>query len=232
MRTIITTGKSRATRKLFLLGACGLLAITVIQVPRLADLWGQVAFQQEQTAQMLAGLGETEKTQELAKQLAEVESELHAIEVMMVGIEKMPTIQSVLMELARDSGCQLRKAAIQSGTSLRWELENADIAAGESEPLLPGPIPATAALPEMNPESHYQLTTAQISLTLNGTLAQTLDFFDRVHQQPWLMRVAQINLSREGEDNGQLVVEANLAFHKLVRQEKSEVESMPWRGSK
>jgi len=231
MRTIITTGKSRATRKLFLLGACGLLAITVIQVPRLADLWGQVASQQEQTAHMLAGLAETEQTQELAKQLAKVQSELQAIELTMVGMEQMPTIQSALMELARDAGCQLRKAAIQPGSSLPWELENEGSAVGESAPPLPGQAQASAVptLSEINPERPYRLNTEQISLTFTGSLTQTLDFLDRVHQQPWLMRVAQINLSREGENNGQLVVEANLAFHKLVRQAKSESESMPWR---
>ncbi|MCC7337062.1 MAG: hypothetical protein IT422_18375 [Pirellulaceae bacterium] len=229
MRSIVTTEKSRATRRFFLLGACGLLAITVIQVPRLADLWGQMASQQEQTAQMLAGLAETEQTQELTKQLVKVQGELQAIELTMVGIEQMPTIQSDLMELARDAGCQLRKAAVQPGSSLTWELENEDVADGESEPPLPGQLPDVPAMPEMNPESPYRLTTEQISLTLTGSLIQTLDFLDRVHQQPWLMRVAQIHLSRDGENNGQLVVEANLAFHKLVREAKSETESMPWR---
>lgn len=220
MRSIALTSRSRAIRKLSLLCAGGILAITVIQVPRLADLWGQMASQQEQTAQMLAGLAETEQTQILAKQLAEVQSELQTIELKMVGVEQMPTIQSHLMELARDSGCQLRKAAIQSGTSLAWELEKQERTVEESAPPLPGQVPANSAMPEMTSELPYRLTTEQISLTLTGSLTQTLDFLDRIHEQPWLMRVAQINLSREEESNGQLVVEANLAFHKLVRQEK------------
>ena len=232
MRSAVVTSKSRATRRFSLLAASGLLVITVIQVPRLADLWGHMASQQEQTAQMLAGLAETEQSQELAKQLAEVQNELQAIELTMVGIEQMPTIQSDLMELARNSGCQLRKAAVQSGSSLTWELEKEDRVVEETEPPLPGKSAAMPALPEMTNESPYRLTTEQISLTLTGTLIQTLDFLDRVHQQPWLLRVAQINLSREGDNDGQLVVEANLAFHKLVRQEKSMVESMPWRSPK
>ncbi|MEO8268549.1 MAG: hypothetical protein ABI557_02445 [Aureliella sp.] len=226
MRSAVTTSKFRVTRRLSLLCACGLLVITVIQVPLLADLWGQMASQQEQTAQMLAGLAETEQSQELTKQLAKVQSELQAIELTMVGIEKMPTIQSDLMELARDSGCQLRKSAIQSGSSLTWELEREQRTVEESGPPLPGSTPAPQTLTEMTPEIPYRLTTEQISLTLTGTLTQTLDFLDRVHQQPWLLRVAQINISREGENNGQLVVEANLTFHKLERQEKSTVESM------
>ncbi|MCA9157061.1 MAG: hypothetical protein KDA72_01965 [Planctomycetales bacterium] len=226
MRSIVTTSKSRATRRFFLLGACGLLAITVIQVPRLADLWGQMASQQEQTAQMLADLAEAEQTQELAKQLVQVQNELQAIEATMVGVEQMPTIQSDLMELARDAGCQLRKAAVQPGSSLTWELENEGGADEDLEPPLPGQLPAASNMPEMKPESPYRLTTEQISLTLTGSLTQTLDFLDRVHQQPWLMRVAQIHLSRDGENNGQLVVEANLAFHKLVRQAKFETGSM------
>ena len=70
MRSTVITGRSRTTRRYSLLGACGLLAIIVIQVPGLADLWRQMKSQQAEKARMLAGLAETEKTQELAKQLS------------------------------------------------------------------------------------------------------------------------------------------------------------------
>ncbi len=216
MRPIALPRKPSATRKLWLLCAGGLLAITVIQVPRLADLWRQLASQREQTAQMLAGLAESDQTQRLAQQVLEVQRELQAVESKMVAIEQMPAIQSHLMELARDSGCQLRKAAIQSSTSQTWELEEESRTGEGSAPPLPGRAPFTRAITAENP---YHLTTEQISLTLTGTLTQTLDFMDRVNKQPWLMRVAQITFSREGEGNGELVVEANLTFHKLVCQE-------------
>ena len=217
MRSTVITGRSRTTRRYSLLGACGLLAIIVIQVPSLADLWRQMKSQQAENARMLAGLAETEKTQELAKQLSEVQQEMQAIEQTMVGVEQMQSIQSELMELARECGCQLRKAAIQSGSSLTWEAEREEQAVPEPD------------LPAVGTESPYRLTTEQLGLTLTGTLTQTLEFLDRIRQKPWLLRVAQINLSRDGESRGQMIVDANLAFHKLVRQEKSELESMPWR---
>jgi hypothetical protein len=73
------------------------------------------------------------------------------------------------------------------------------------------------------------LTTEQLSLSLTGTLAQTFDFLDRVREQKWLMRVAQINFSRDADGRGQLNVEASLAFYKLVQQASTSNESVPWR---
>ncbi len=215
--TAVKNSRARTNRRFSLLGACGLLAITVIQVPGLADLWEQARVQNVRRQEIEAG-SLTGRSAQLEQKLLDVMAELNSAEQAMVGSEMMPTIQSELMEMAKNSNCQLRKAVIQAGSSESWEPEK--LAQNDDE-LDEGEV--------AEPENSYSLSTEQLSLSLTGTLAQIFDFLERVRHKTWLMRVAQINFSRDPESQGQLSVEANLAFYKLVREAKNNTETVQWR---
>lgn len=225
MRATTTSGTSRTSRRFFLLGACGLLAITVIQVPHVADLWDQWKSQRLASLDAAGGFSAAERTARLEQHIQLTRDELNQLEQSMVGVEMMPAIQSELMDVARASGCQLRKAVVQAGSTETWEPEKPTEV--EEEPEVDPQAPV--ALSQIGEESPYRLTTEQLSLSLTGTLAQTFDFLDRVRSETWLMRVAQINFSRDAEGGGQLNVEANLAFYKLVRQAEGSTEAVPRR---
>jgi len=225
MRATTTSGTGRTSRRFFLLGACGLLAITVIQVPYVADLWEQRKSQRLAAHESAGGFSASERAARLEQYTQSTRDELARFEQSMVGVEMMPTIQSELMDLARASGCQLRKAVVQASATEIWEPEKPP--ASDEEPEYDPQAPAP--LSQFEEESPYRLATEQLSLSLTGTLAQTLDFLDRVREQSWLMRVAQINFSRDTEGRGQLNVEASLAFYKLVQQASTSNESVQWR---
>lgn len=212
MRATTTMGTRGISRRFFVLGACGLLTITVIQVPAVADLWEQLSSQYAAQSEMQGGMSPAERVARLEECAAKVRGELSTYEQSMVGVEQMPSIQSELMDLARASGCQLRKAVVQAGSTETWEAEQPLQEEEDVEAESPDSVPASL----LGEESPYQLTTEQLSLSLTGTLKQTFDFLDRVQAQPWLMRVAQINFSRDADGGSQLNVEANLAFYKLV----------------
>lgn len=215
MKSTVTNSRARTNRKFSLLGACGLLAITVTQLPNLADLWKQLRSEQAHRTEMVAGISAPQRSAKLEEQLGEVQSRLAAFDAAMVDISMMPTIQSELMELARLSGCQLRKAVILAGASESWEPEvTEDVPSEESG---------------YARQSPYTLTTEQLSLSLTGTLDQSFDFLQRLRRRPWLMRVAQINFSRDPEGGGQLFFEASLAFYKLIKKESEETELVQWR---
>jgi len=84
---------------------------------------------------------------------------------------------------------------------------------------VPGQTLPTSMLNRFAGDNPYSLTTQQIGLTFNGTLKQSFDFLDQARQAPWLMTIAQIKLTRQADSDGQLVVEASLAFHRLERKE-------------
>lgn len=212
MTSTIIGGISRTNRRFFLLGACGILALTVIQVANVADLWEQARSQQRVQGELVEGLSTPNGLSEVDEQIDSVRAELTDFELSMVGMDLMPTIQSELMEMARASGCQLRKAVIQSGSTETWEPLTEVPSPEEIDAELADP----AAMSMTEQESPYRLSTEILSLSLSGTLKQTFDFLDRIREKKWLMRVATISFSRDVDGTDQLGVEASLAFHKLV----------------
>jgi hypothetical protein len=60
-------------------------------------------------------------------------------------------------------------------------------------------------------------------------MMQTLDFLDRVESRPWLMRVAQVSISRDPDGGGRMFVEANLAYYRLKKTESGQSELVQWR---
>lgn len=213
----VNNSKFVINRRFSLLGACGLLAITVIQLPNLADLWEQARSQRTRYHEIQAG-DSAGRSAQLQQKLDDVLAELGTAEAAMVSVEMMPAIQSELMEMAKNSNCQLRKAVIQAGSSETWVPEK------------PGQTEDELNEDDLADASHtYLVTTQQLSLSLTGNLEQMFDFLNRVYRKTWLMRVAQINFSRDPEGQGLLSVEANLAFYKLVRQENSDAGSLQWR---
>lgn len=229
MTSTIVGGIGLTNRRFFLLGACGILALTVIQVPDVADLWDQARTQRQVRGELVDGLSSPNRLTKINEQIDSVTAELTDFDLSMVGMDLMPTIQSELMEMARASGCQLRKAVIQSGSTETWEPLKEVPSPEDLEAELADP----AAMRMTEQESPYRLSTETLSLSLSGTLKQTFDFLDRVQEKKWLMRVATINFSRDADGTDQLGVEASLAFHKLVRHTGTVVEGeTPREGSR
>lgn len=229
MTSTIVGGIGLTNRRFFLLGACGILALTVIQVPDVADLWDQARTQRQVRGELVDGLSSPNRLTKINEQIDSVTAELTDFDLSMVGMDLMPSIQSELMEMARASGCQLRKAVIQSGSTETWEPLKEVPSPEDLEAELADP----AAMRMTEQESPYRLSTETLSLSLSGTLKQTFDFLDRVQEKKWLMRVATINFSRDADGTDQLGVEASLAFHKLVRHTGTVVEGeTPREGSR
>ncbi|MEZ6134858.1 MAG: hypothetical protein R3C53_08115 [Pirellulaceae bacterium] len=205
-----TNGKSRTNRTIALLGTCGLLGFSVIQIPRLADQWEELRSQIAHHQELESSYGDPARATKLHKQLSDVEAELGQHRAAMVSSETLPSVQAELLELLKACGCQLRKVAIQAGSSGTWELEqeqNDDRPLNDPHSTSPEP---GGLLPQ--PQSTYNLNTEQINLSLTGTLPQIERFLDATRDKPWIMRIAQINFSQTPDNDGTLAVETSIAF--------------------
>lgn len=206
--------KARTSRTISLLVTCSLLAITIIQLPKAADLMHELQSQKEQQAGLLSGELAPQRSVELDEKLEELRSEVSRYEKSMLGIEQMPKIQSELMELAMNSNCKLRKSVGQSGNTKPWVAANhADNvnAFGENE-------------------SPYQLSVEQLSLLLEGSLDESFDFLRKLRERQWLMKCTSVTFSRSPEDSGRLSIEVSLSFYKLTKSKTvEEPELIEWR---
>ncbi len=206
--------RSRKIRIISLASTCGLIALSVIQVPRLADQTDEIRSKIVQHHELKTGLRTSSSAAEVAAQLEDINIQLEVLQASMIESSQLPNVQSELLELARSSGCQIRKVAIQPGMRENWT-----------------PPSAAGALPEDRLEEEkdvYSLDTEQISLNLNGTFEQTALFIAKIRKKPWMMRVAHISFSHLPEETGRLTVEATLAFVRLAKSE-NEGELVNWR---
>lgn len=206
--------KARTSRTFSLLVTCSLLAITIIQLPKAADLMHELQSQKEQQAGLLSGELAPRRSVELDERLEGMRSEVARYEKLMLGIEQMPEIQSELLELAMNSNCKLRKSVGQSGNSKPWIAENHadnENAFGDNE-------------------SPYQLSVEQLSLNLEGTLDETFEFLRKLRERQWLMKCTSVTFGRSPENGGQLSVEVSLSFYKLTKSKTfEETELIEWR---
>jgi len=204
--------RSRNTRIISLASTCGLIALSVIQVPRLADQTEDIRTKIAQHHELKTGLRVSDSAAEITAQLNDVNNQLEILQASMIDSSQLPNVQSELLDMARSSGCQIRKVAIQPGLRENW-------------------APQSASSPEEQSEDNkdlYSLNTEQISLSLNGTFEQTALFIAKIRQKPWMMRVAHISFSHLPEETGRLTVEATLAFVRLAKSE-DEGEFVNWR---
>lgn len=219
--------RNKTTRTIALLVTTCLLAFAVIQFPKLADQWEELRSQIAHQRELENGYGNPEASSMLMDRLAEVEQELSTLNASMVDSSMLPNIQSELIELLRQSGCKIRKVAIQSSSTETWE-PTAPVAERPIENLSSDPnfVPDPADFMKDGPA--YTLNTERISLSLTGTLDQITTFFKRLRQKEWIMRVAQVSFAHTPDDNGSLAVETTVAFLKLVKSQP-EGEFVNWR---
>jgi hypothetical protein len=227
MRATSRNSKNKTTRTIALFVTICLLAFAVIQLPMLADQWEELKSQIAHQRELENGYGIPGSSPALMDQLREVEAELGKLNASMIDSSMLPNIQSELIELLRESGCKIRKVAIQTGSAESWE---------SYKPQVETPLEEISNDPKFVPDpanlieeaTTYTLNTERISLSLTGTLDQVLSFFKKLRQKEWILRVAQMSFSHTPDDNGSLAVETTVAFLRLVRSEP-EGELVKWR---
>ena len=208
------TGRDKTNRILSLAGTIGLLAFTVIQLPTLADQLDELRRQAAHQNELESGLVRSDRCAKLIEQQREVQEEIEKFELAMVTSDEMAAVQTELMELARRSGCRLRKATMQAGSHETWELERDPTEEEDDE--------------YDSEESPYTLGTELISLSLTGTLEQVSSFLTELHEKPWLMTIPQINFAQSPDEEETLVVEATLTYYRLTKN-KPHDEFVQWR---
>ena len=214
MTTKRNAHRNKTNRILSFAGTIGLLGFTIIQLPTLADQLDELRRQSVHQSELANGSARSDRCTKLIEQRQLVQSKIDQLDAAMITSEEMAAVQTELMELARRSGCRLRKATMQAGSRETWELEKDPTEEEDDE--------------YDSEESPYTLGTELISLSLTGTLEQVSSFLTELHEKPWLMTIAQINLAHSPDEEETLIVEASLTFYRLTKKTTQE-EFVQWR---
>ena len=211
--------QNRIARIISLSGTCGFIVLSVIQVPRLAVHTGKLRSQQARQEEFAANLPPSDSADEILEQLNATNIELNKVKASMIDGSQLPKLQSELLEIARDSGCRIRKVAIQTGSKETWK------PSGSEEQLVSENIPDVAG--DEAGES-YSLNIEQIDLSLSGTFEQIDSFLATVRRKPWMMRITGLNIAHSLDENAVLNVDGTLKFLKLSTTAKK-TELVEWR---
>lgn len=215
MSAMRVNGRARKSRTFSLLGTCGFLCITVIQVPKVVDLFQQLRSRQTHHAEFMSGATVLEPSAESVKTLNGIREQLERFEGSMIDAQQMPSVKSQLLEIAKDAKCQLRKSVSQTGSTEDWTG-----LAEEQEDSKTG---------FYREESPYQLEREHLNVSLEGSIEQTLTFLEQLRENKWLMQVSRIRFSRTEDGERRLATEVNLTFFKLIKRKIDQEQFVQWK---
>lgn len=203
--------RGRTNRKFSLLGTSIILFIAMFESFQIADIRRELHAREADRDSMQHGGIDHRRSHELDVALDGIFGEISDFEERMVNSERLEEIQTLIMEIAKQSQCKLRRAVSDEASTVTWD--TTESVEGSTEMTL------------NSEESPFEVTTQQLSLSLEGDVEQTRDLIARIKAQGWLFKYGEANFSRKADQGDQVAVELVLSFYHLSK--KEQVEN-PW----
>jgi hypothetical protein len=132
--------------------------------------------------------------------VAEEELQLSRLERRSVGPKNVHEFREWVVELARTSGCQLRRARVGTPVMQAWK-EGAT------------PLDVTSS---QGPETGYALRTLPFSLAVSGSLASVKRLLARIHEQQRLIHTRSFLLRPDVAPSKEVLLDLELMLFELV----------------
>jgi hypothetical protein len=147
-----------------------------------------------------------EVIEQFESRVAERTSQLAEFEARTVTDETLPALRTKLVELARDSGCSLRRLSVGTASSRPWYSGDNPIDAVASA----GPKPADAT-------TSFTLQWWPVTVSLSGTDANLRNLLDRMEADGMLMHTRSFEMHPSSEGRKTLDLDMELWYFNLVR---------------
>jgi hypothetical protein len=131
-----------------------------------------------------------------------MQREWDAIEARSIQESELPAVQDRILALAREHGCQSKKASPRNSQARPFE-------AGAAER-------GSANAPE-GIKSPFEIHEVGLALSIEGDLEHTLEFLRALQRQTWYATASQIVLRRDPAKPGNMALELELKFASLHR---------------
>ena len=111
-----------------------------------------------------------------------------------------------LVQLIRQSGCQLRKLTLEKPITRGWNPQDGLLSTRTQKPKGSKEDPAA-----------YRLRTQKVSLSISGALTDVRAFFSELHREDNLMHVNGLSIRPNGRNRTNVVVELQYQLYGLER---------------
>ena len=162
-------------------------------VPICIPTWMRIADSQREITELESHTTFTSSTltsaSQLQKRLGEAKAELRKARLQTIADEELPDLESQLVDLVREVGCQIRQ--INSGQTTRrmWFVNDDPIRPHEADEGDPTP---------------FELHTTPISIHAVGDMQAVLACIDRLRKQQILCSLQQVDLSPDKATQGMI----------------------------
>ena len=138
----------------------------------------------------------------LKSRVAELTAQLDGIEKRTVSESTVAEYRSQLVDLARTSGCQLRRITVGTAQSRPWYKGN--------DPIENQPKTATK-----KKSSGLELERQPLALSVSGSMSSLKSLLEQIRNDQLLMHVKNMELRPTGQDRKQVILDLELWFFDL-----------------
>jgi hypothetical protein len=158
-------------------------------------------------------LAELESAQSIAAELqafetrvTEKSAQLKAFEARTVDEESLPALRGKLVDLAKETGCSIRKLTVGGMSSRAWQ---------------PGQNPFATTFDRKTAEaasgSNFQLEWRPVSVSLSGTSASLRSLVEKVADSGMLMHTKSLEMYPSSPTRQALTMEMEIWYYTLAR---------------
>lgn len=179
-----------------------LVALIVLQ-PAVDDYTAQAARRDELTDSLRVARQEVGTRERVVVLAGERQRELSAYEQKAFSPDEVQRLRNQLVQLVRESGCQMRHIRVVEPVSRPWMKEDHPLEANrQTDP--------AAATP-------FELRTQQLSLSLTGSVAEIAQFLRKLSENDRLMHATSFQLQRSSTDGKTAILQLELVLFDLAK---------------
>ncbi|MEM6330640.1 MAG: hypothetical protein AAF790_10370 [Planctomycetota bacterium] len=175
------------------------LATVLPQVDQYLSLYAEEEEQREQLEEAVMTAGELPMFRKAA---VETEQTLAVLEARTLPAENLAGFRSELVNLVRESGCQVRRIAAGNVQARAWREEDT--------PLAPADAKAGA-------DTAFQLETRPVSLSISGGMNELRGLLTRIEKHKMMMHARSVDIRPAGRDSRSVQMELELWCFALIK---------------
>jgi hypothetical protein len=194
------------SRRRWVIVIAGTFAVGLVLILPLADLY---LAERNAKAELFT---ELESAQQIVETVADSEArlavkttELKAFEGRTVDEKSLPALRTKLVELARDTGCSLRRLNVGNGSTRPWHDGDDPKDANE-----------TKAKPT-DQATGFNLEWRPVTVSVSGSSANLCSLLERMEADHMLMHTKNFDMHPDGEGRKNLNLDMELWYYNLAR---------------
>jgi hypothetical protein len=142
--------------------------------------------------------------QAFESKVAEKSAQLKVFDARTVDEESLPALRGKLVDLAKETGCSIRKLSVGGVSSRAWRPGESPFAASDKKPTDAGGLPA-------------QLEWRPVSISLSGTSASLRSMVERVAAAGMLMHTKSLEMYPSSPTRQTLTLDMEVWYFTLTR---------------